>query len=140
MSHTAMHVLALVAVGLFLTLLVRHSAWKRLARVYPLAEEWPDRSYPGTMVTADPIPYRVTVGANSRGITFHGFLQRLTGSAVFVPWTELTFTSRRSQYYGNAVRLTFRAEPTVQLVLPESVWANVVSRKPAHPRQAVVGV
>ena len=140
MPDTAMHVLALVAVGLFLTLLVRHSTWRHLARVYPLAEEWPDRSYPGTMVTADPMPYRVTVGANSRGITFHGFFQRLTGSAVFVPWTELTFTSRRSPYYGRAIALTFKRAPTIQLVLLESVWANVVSHKPARPHQAAVGV
>jgi len=140
MSDTAMHVLALVAVGLFLTLLVRHSAWRRLASVYPLAEEWPDRSYPGTMVTADPMPYRVTVGANSRGITFHGFFQRLTGSAVFVPWAELTFAPRRSQYHGGAITLGFKGAPTIQLVLPESVWANVVSHKPARPHQAVVGV
>ena len=140
MSETAMHVLSLVAVGLFLTLLVRHSAWKRLARVYPLAEEWPDRSYPGTMVTADPIPYRVTVGANSRGITFHGLLLRLTGSAVFVPWPELTFTSRRSPYYGGAIKLTFTGAPNIPVVLPEAVWANVVSSRPLSPAKRAVGV
>jgi hypothetical protein len=92
------------------------------------------------MVTADPIPYRVTVGANSRGITFHGFLLRLTGSAVFVPWSELTSTARRSPYYGGAIKLAFTGAPTIPVVLPEAVWANVVSSKPVGPAKKAGGV
>jgi hypothetical protein len=118
----------------------RFSSWTRLSQVYPLADEWPDRSYSGTMVAADPFPYRVTVGASSRGVTFHGFFMRLTGSAVFIPWPELTATPDRSLYFGKAINLTFAGAPDVHVVLPEAVWPSLLSCKPLRPSQGKAGV
>ena len=117
----------------------RTSAWAHLAQHYPLGEEWPDRVYRGTMVSADPVLYRVTAGASSRGITFHGFFLRLAGSAVFVPWPEVTEASEPSRYLGSAVRLAFRAAPSLHIALPEAVWLNMAGQRPAA-RQRLLGV
>ena len=117
--------LFIASVLLVLVFLARMSVWVLLARHYPLADEWPDRSCPGTMVAADPLPYRVTVGANSRGITFHGYVLRLVGAAAFVPWSEVTATPEPSQLFRHGIRLRFQKVPSIHVTLPEEVWANL---------------
>jgi hypothetical protein len=120
-----------------LLFLARMSAWALLARHYPLADEWPDLTCPGTMVAADPLPYRVTVGANSRGITFHGYFLRLVRSAVFVPWSEVSATPGPSQLFRHGIRLRFQKVPSLRVTLPEEVWANLAGQRPLSTQPSV---
>jgi hypothetical protein len=117
--------------GFLVVTLVRSREWSRLARIYPLGDERPDRSYYGP---------GITIGANSRGITFHGLLLRLDREPAFVPWSAVTATPFRSLYFLSAIRLTFAGAPSVEVVLPENVWANVISHRPARSGSYLAGV
>ena len=114
----------------------RFSAWARLAVHYPLALEWPDRTYSFTMVAADALIYRVTIGANAHGLTFHGFVQRLLGTASFVPWSEIVAGESRSWYFGPLVRLRFKKAPSIEVGIPSSVWLNIIASARPHSEAA----
>jgi hypothetical protein len=114
----------------------RSSSWARLALHYPLKEEWPDRTYPDTMVAVDGLMYRVSIGANSRGLTFHGFVQRLMDTASFVPWSEVVAREGRSWYFRELVRVHFKKAPGVEVGVPSAVWLNIIASALPHSASA----